>query len=112
MATLDNRYTTGPISVSEGSNNVRVLALNNGKKTHQVRVIIYDLDPVPKTVLLDEIFTVAPKSQNDIEFITNFNYYEVQVQTDSSMVYFWIGGRGGNENLTGNVFLHKDLIKL
>ena len=112
MAILDNRYTTGPVSVSEGSDNVRVLALNNGQREHQVRVIIYDLDPVPKTVLLDETFTVAPKSQNDIEFITNFNYFEVQVRTDSAMVYFWIGGRAGNENLRGNVFLHKDLIKI
>ncbi len=112
MAILDNRYTTGPVSVSEGSDNVRVLALNNGQREHQVRVIIYDLDPVPKTVLLDETFTVAPKSQNDIEFITNFNYFEVQVRTDSAMVYFWIGGRAGNENLPGNVFLHKDLIKI
>ena len=112
MATLDNRYTTGPVSISQNGNNVRVLALNNGQREHQARVIIYDLEPGPKTVLLDETFTIAPKSQNDIEFIANFNIYEVQVQTDSSRVYFWIGGRAGNENLVGNVFLHKDLIKI
>ncbi|MGI6434421.1 MAG: hypothetical protein ACOX0F_03560 [Syntrophomonadaceae bacterium] len=112
MANFDYRYTTGPISVSENSNNVRILALNNGQREHQARVIIYDLNPIPKTLLLDETFTIAPKSKNDIEFITNFNYYEVQVQTNSSMVYFWIAGRAGNENLVGNVFLHKDLIKI
>jgi hypothetical protein len=112
MATLDNRYTTGPVSISQNGNNVRVLALNNGQREHQARVIIYDLEPVPKTVLLDETFTIAPRSQNDIEFIANFNIYEVQVQTDSSRVYFWIGGRAGNENLVGNVFLHKDLIRI
>jgi len=112
MAVLDNRYTTGPVSISQNGNNVRVLALNNGQREHRARVIIYDLGPVPKTVLLDETFTIAPKSQNDIEFITNLNFYEVQVQTDSPRVYFWIGGRAGNQNLPGNVFYHKDLIKI
>ncbi len=40
-----------------------------------------------------------------------FNSFEVQVLTDSSRVYTWVGGRGGNENLEGNIILHKDMIK-
>jgi hypothetical protein len=42
------RYTTGPISISEFINNIRILVLNNGAKRHNARVRIFNLDPKPK----------------------------------------------------------------
>lgn len=111
MASLKYRYTTGPISISEGINNIRVLVLNNGSYRHNARIKIYNLDPKPKDEVFNELFTIAPQSKISTEFIPMFNSFEVQVLTDSSRVYSWVGGRGGNENLEGNIILHKDMVK-
>ncbi|MEN6461930.1 MAG: hypothetical protein ABFC94_11250 [Syntrophomonas sp.] len=112
MATvLKLRYTTGPISISEGINNIRVLVLNNGSRTHYARIKIFNLDPTPKDQVFNELFTIKPFSKNGTEFIPSFNAFEVQVLTDSSLVYIWVGGRSGNENLEGNIVLHKDLVR-
>ncbi|MBP1761549.1 MAG: hypothetical protein H6Q64_1091 [Firmicutes bacterium] len=110
-ASLKYRYTTGPISVSEGINNIRVFVLNNGSNKHYARVKIFNLDPKPKDEVFSELFTIAPQSKISTEFIPMFNSFEVQVFTDSSLVFIWVGGRGGNENLEGNVILHKDMVK-
>jgi hypothetical protein len=105
------KYTTGPISVSEGIDNIRVLLLNNGSKKHFAKVKIYNLDHTPKTQVYSEIFTIRPNSEKKTEFIPSFNAFEVQVLTDSKHVYSWVGGRSGNENLVGNIVLHKELIR-
>jgi hypothetical protein len=110
-AQLKYRYTTGPISISETINNIRVVVLNNGAKGHSARVKIFKLDTTPKSQVFNELFTIDSYSKITTEFIPMFNYYEVQILTDSSLVYAWVGGRSGNENLTGNVVLHKDLIR-
>ncbi len=105
------RYTTGPISISEYINNIRVLVLNNGTKTHKARVKIFNLDPQPKDKVFDETFTIAANSKIQTEFIPMFNSFEVQILTDSSVVFGWVGGRSGNQNLEGNIVLHKDLVR-
>lgn len=108
---LKYRYTTGPISISETINNIRVLVLNNGSKKHLARVKIFNLDPKPKSQVFSELFTIASQSKINTEFIPMFNSFEVQVLTDSSLVFIWVGGRSGNENLEGNIILHKDLVR-
>ena len=105
------KYTTGPISCSEYINNIRVLVLNNGAKKHKARVKIFNLDPTPKDEVFDETFTIASNAKINTEFIPMFNAFEVQILTDSSLVFIWVGGRAGNENLEGNIVLHKDLIR-
>jgi len=112
MSTLFKyKYTTGPISCSEYINNIRVLVLNNGSKNHKARVKIFNLDPTPKNEVFDEIFTIASHSKINTEFIPMFNSFEVQILTDSSLVFIWVGGRAGNENLTGNTISHKELVR-
>jgi len=111
MAALHYRYTTGPVSISEGINNIRVLVLNNGAKKHNAWVKNFNLDPEPKNEVFNEMFTIAPHSKINTEFIPMFNSFEVQIFTDSSLVFIWVGGRAGNENLEGNIILHKDLVK-
>jgi hypothetical protein len=101
MASLKYRYTSGPVSISEGINNIRVLVLNNGSYRHNARIKIYNLDPKPKDEVFNELFTVAPQSKINTEFIPMFNSFEVQILTDSSRVY----------TLEGNIILHKDMIK-
>lgn len=65
-----------------------------------------------KTVqVFNELFTIDPQSKKGTEFIPTFNSFEVQILTDSSLVFAWVGGRSGNENLEGNTVLHKDLVK-
>ncbi len=108
---LKYKYTTGPISVSEGINNIRVLVLNNGSKGHKARVKIFNLDPTPKNEVFDETFRIAAYSKISTEFIPMFNSFEVQVVTDSDLVFIWVGGRAGNENLEGNTILHQDLVR-
>jgi hypothetical protein len=110
-ASLKYRYTTGPISICEGIDNIRVLVLNNGSNKHYTRVKIFNLDPKPKDEVFNELFTIAPQSKISTEFIPMFNSFEVQVFTDSSLVFIWVGGRGGNENLEGNIVLHKDMVR-
>ncbi|MDD4803216.1 MAG: hypothetical protein PHF24_09810 [Syntrophomonas sp.] len=110
MANLRYKYTTGPISVSENINNIRVLLLNNGTKVHFAKVRILNLDETPKKQVFNELFTINPQSQAKTEYIPTFNTFEVQVLSDSKVVYIWVGGRSGNENLAGNIVLHKDLI--
>lgn len=105
------RYTTGPISCSEFINNIRVLVLNNGSKGHKARVKIFNLDPKPKKKVFDETFAIAANSKTQTEFIPMFNSFEVQILTDSPQVFVWVGGRAGNENLEGNIILHKDLVR-
>jgi hypothetical protein len=105
------KYTTGPISCSEFINNIRILLLNNGSKKHKARVKIFNLDPKPKNEVFDETFTIASNSKNQTEFIPMFNSFEVQILTDNSLVFIWVGGRAGNENLEGNTILHKELIR-
>jgi len=107
---LKYKYTTGPISVSENIDNIRVLLLNNGSKEHFAKVKILNLDQTPKTQVFSELFTICPDSETKTEFIPSFNAFEVQVLTDSPHVYIWVGGRSGNENLVGNTVLHKELI--
>jgi hypothetical protein len=112
MATvLKYRYTTGPISISEGINNIRVLVLNNGLREHSARVKIFNLDPLPKEQVFNQLFTIDSNSKINTEFIPMFNSFEVQVLTDSRLIFIWVGGRSGNENLEGNVILHSDLIR-
>lgn len=106
------RYSTGPISVSETINNIRVLILNNGSQKHKARVKIFKLDTSPKTEVFDETTSIAANSTYTTEFIPMFNTYEVQVYADSARVYIWVGGRSGNENLVGNIVLHKQLIRI
>lgn len=108
---LKYRYTTGPISVSQNQDLIRVLVLNNGAKRHNARVIIYNLDPTPKRKLYDETFRIESKSQTGTEYITSFNSYEVQILTDSSLVYSWVGGRSGYENMPGTTVLNKELTR-
>lgn len=108
---LKYRYTTGPVSVSENIDNIRVLVLNNGSKEHIARIKIFNLDPIPKIQVFNELFTIDPQSKTGTEFIPMFNSFEVQVLTDSSLVLAWVGGRSGNENLEGNIILHKDLVR-
>lgn len=103
------RYTTGPISGSQYHNNIRVVALNNGTKRHSVRIKIFNLDRTPKEQVYEETFTVSSRSQIKTEYIPSFELYEVQVFTDSSVVYIWVGGRAGNENLPGNTVFNKEL---
>lgn len=110
-AVLKYRYTTGPVSISEGINNIRVLVLNNGSRVHYARIKIFNLDPTPKAQVFNELFTIEPSSKDSTEFIPSFNAFEVQVLTDSPVVYIWVGGRAGNENLEGNTVLHKDLVR-
>lgn len=105
------RYTTGPISISEFINNIRVLVLNNGAKRHKARVKIFNLDPKPKKQVFDETFMIAANSKIQTEFIPAFNSFEVQILTDSRLVFLWVGGRSGNENLEGNIILHKDMVR-
>ncbi|MDD2620601.1 MAG: hypothetical protein PHC92_08045 [Syntrophomonadaceae bacterium] len=105
------RYTTGPISVSENANNIRVLILNNSAKKHEARVKIFNLDPAPKSEVFDETSTLASHSTYSTEYIPMFNTFEVQVYTDSFKVYIWVGGRAGIENLTGNTVLHEQLVR-
>ncbi len=105
------KYTTGPVSVSENIDNIRVLVSNNGSKKHQARIKIFNLDPSPKKQVFDQTFTINSHSQTGTEFIPMFNYFEVQVLTDSPLVLIWVGGRSGNENLVGNVILHKELVR-
>lgn len=108
---LTYRYTTGPISGSQYHDNIRTVVLNNGTKKRTAQVKIFNLDHVPKDKVYDETFTVAPKSQIKTEYIPSFELYEVQVHTDSSLVYSWVGGRAGNENLPGNTVLYKEMIR-
>ncbi|MGE5391154.1 MAG: hypothetical protein ACM3PE_08855 [Deltaproteobacteria bacterium] len=110
-ALLKYRYTTGPISGSQYQNNIRIVALNNGTKRHTVQIKIFNLDPSPKDKVYEETFTVSSRSQIKTEFIPSFELYEVQILTDSPMVYFWVGGRAGNENLPGNTVLNNELIR-
>lgn len=110
-ASLKYRYTTGPISGSQYQDNIRILVLNNGSKKHTAQVKIFDLDPATKVKVYDEIFSVASKSQIVTEYIPSFDAFEVQVLTDSSMVYSWVGNRSGNENLPGNTVLSKEMIR-
>jgi len=107
---LKYKYTTGPISVSENIDNIRILLLNNGSKEHYAKVKIFNLDQTPKTQVFSELFAISPDSETKTEFIPSFNAFEVQVLTDSAHVYIWVGGRSGNENLVGNTVLHKELI--
>jgi hypothetical protein len=108
---LKYKYTTGPISINEFINNIRVLALNNGSKRHKAQVKIFNLDPKPKKKVFDETFTIAANSKIQTEFIPMFNSFEVQILTDSRLVLMWVGGRSGNENLKGNTILHKDMVR-
>ena len=110
-ASLKYRYTTGPISGSQYQDNIRILVLNNGSKKHIAQVKIFNLDTPTKSKVYDETFTIAPKSQNGTGYIPSFEAYEVQVLTDSSMVYSWVGDRSGNENLPGNTVLSKEMIR-
>lgn len=110
-ATLKFRYTTGPISGSQYQDNIRILVLNNGNKKHTAQVKIFNLDTTPKTMVYNETFSIPPKSQIGTGFIPSFDSYEVQVLTDSSLVYSWVGGRSGTENLPGNTALNKDLTR-
>jgi len=108
---LRYKYTTGPISISENIDNIRVLLLNNGSREHFAEVKIFNLDPTPKTRVFSELFTIPSDSATKTEFIPSFNAFEVQVFTDSPHVYIWVGGRSGNENLVGNIVLHEELIR-
>lgn len=110
-AILKYRYTTGPISGSQYQNNIRIVALNNGTKRHSVQIKIFNLDPSPKRKVYEETFTVSSKSTIKTEYIPSFELYEVQVFTDSAIVYIWVGGRAGNENLPGNTVFNKELIR-
>lgn len=105
------QYTTGPISVSENIDNIRVVVLNNGSSNHSVVIKIFNLDPSPKEQVYSESFNVAVNSIAGTEYIPSFNYFEVQIFTNSSHVYAWVGGRAGNENLPGNTVLQKELIR-
>lgn len=105
------RYTTGPVSVSENIDNIRIVVSNNGAQKHQARIKIFNLDPSPKKEVFNQLFSIRSKSKTATEFIPMFNYFEVQVLTDSPLVYIWVGGRSGNENLVGNVVLHKEMIR-
>lgn len=108
---LKYRYTTGPISGSQYQDNIRIVVLNNGSKRHTIQIKIFNLDPATKVKVYEETFTVSSKSQIKTEYIPSFELYEVQVFTDSSLVYIWAGGRSGNENLPGNTVLSKELIR-
>lgn len=110
-ASLEFRYTTGPISGSQFQDNIRILVLNNGSKKHTAQVKIYNLDTPTKTKVYDETFTIASKSQIGTGYIPSFEAFEVQVLTDSSMVYSWVGNRAGTENLPGNTVLSKEMIR-
>lgn len=110
-ASLKYRYTTGPISGSENQDNIRILVLNNGSKNHTARVKIFNLDPTPKEKVYDETFAIDSYAKIRTEFIPSFETYEVQIFTDSYVVYSWVGGRAGNENLEGNIVLNKDLTR-
>lgn len=110
-ALLKYRYTTGPISGSEGQDNIRIIALNNGSKKHTARIKIYNIDSTPKQKVYDETFSIEPYSKIETGFIPSFAAYEVQILTDSSLVYSWVGGRAGYENLVGNTVLNKELIR-
>jgi hypothetical protein len=104
------KYTTGPISVSEYIDNIRAVVLNNGSSNHTVVIKIFNLDTKPKEQVYSESFNVAVKSIAGTEYIPSFDYFEVQIFTDSRHVYAWVGGRAGNENLPGNTVLQKNLI--
>lgn len=108
---LKYRYTTGPISGSQYQDNIRTVVLNNGTKRHTVRIKIFNLDHIPKEKVYEETFSVSSKSQIKTEYIPSFELYEVQILTDSSWVYAWVGGRSGNENLPGNTVLNQELIR-
>jgi len=108
---LRYKYSTGPISVSENIDNIRILLLNNGSKEHFAKVKIFNLDQTPKTKVFSELFTISPHSETKTEYIPSFNAFEVQVLTDSRFIYIWVGGRSGNENLVGNTVLHTELIQ-
>lgn len=110
-STLRYKYSTGPISVSEYIDNIRIVLLNNGSKEHLARVKIFNLDETPKEQVFSELFPITANSETKTEFIPSFNAFEVQVLTDSKLVYIWVGGRSGNENLPGNTVLHKELIR-
>ncbi|MEA4925866.1 MAG: hypothetical protein VB084_11205 [Syntrophomonadaceae bacterium] len=105
------KYTTGPISVSEGIDNIRVVVLNNSSRRRTAVIKIFNLDPQPKLQVFSERFSICPHSIASTEYIPSFNYFEVQILTNSSHVYAWVGGRSGNENLPGNTVLHKELIR-
>ncbi len=108
---LKYRYTTGPISGGQYQDNISVLVLNNGTRKHTAQVKIFNLDPTPKKKVYDETFIIGSKSQITTGYIPSFAAYEVQVLTDSSLVYSWVGGRSGYENLVGNTVLNKELTR-
>jgi hypothetical protein len=95
-ARLRYKYTTGPISISENIDNIRVLLLNNGSREHFAKVKIFNLDPTPKIQVFSELFTISTDSEVTTEFIPSFNAFEVQIFTDSPHVYSWVGGRSIN----------------
>lgn len=106
---LKYRYTTGPISGSQYQDNIRIVVLNNGSRKSKARVKIFNLDPTPKEKVYDETFIIESESKIKTEFIPSFETYEVQILTNCSHVYSWVGGRSGTENLEGNIVLNKDL---
>lgn len=103
-------WTTGPISSSQGFNNVRILILNNTSSIRQATVRLYDLSGTPKRKIFDETFSLAPFETaeitiKDTETITR---WEAQGSAFSQSVRFYVAGRDGDMNLTGNTVLNSE----
>lgn len=105
-------WTTGPVSSSEGLDNVRVEVLNNTSYTRSVRVRLYNLSFTPKRRLVSESFSMAPFSTTTVDIpLEGVERWEVQASAYSRSVRVWVSGRSGTQNLVGNTVLNSELIE-
>lgn len=108
------KKTTGPISSSLGLENIRVVALNNTSINQKVRIMLLNLGSNPKKTVWDRTYTLKPLSSVTVDTpAANIEKWEVQTQSESKNIRFWIGGRAeGNMNLDGNVVLNKQMKRI
>jgi hypothetical protein len=105
------RYTTGPISSSDGLDEIHIELLNNSSRRRTARVRIYDLDQSPKALVFNQFYRLDSRTNTTVVGPA-LNHWEVRITTNSNLVYAWVGGRSSTTNLVGNIILHKDLIRV
>lgn len=105
------KWTTGPVSSSLGLDQIRVVALNNTSVTRQVRIALYNLSLNPKRTVWNRIYRLKPYSSVTVDTpASNISKWEVQSQSYSKRVRFWVGGRDdAGMNLDGNVVLGSEM---
>jgi len=112
MATRIN-WTTGPVSASEGFDNLRILVLNNTSFTRSATVRLYDITSTPKRRIFEQDLRLQPFETAFID-ITNGALpaaWEAQGSAFSSSVRFYVTGRKGDANLPGNTILNSEFIR-